>query len=132
MFKVFDADSGTWNFYRLEPTPAPQFNLYNSLRLFYDTGGGNAYVVSVGATTEHGCLASYSNDGSRLTLVAPGGGSDAPNADNPLDQQNCHPGIDEPPIFQQLMLKPAVFDHPFSLCLILTAAFVVKALCQAR
>ncbi len=29
-------------------------------------------VVSVGATTEHGCLAAYSNDGSGLTLVAPG------------------------------------------------------------
>jgi serine protease len=34
-------------------------------------------VVSVGATTEHGCLATYSNDGSGLTLVAPGGGPDA-------------------------------------------------------
>jgi len=31
-------------------------------------------VVAVGATTEHGCLADYSNDGSGLTLVAPGGG----------------------------------------------------------
>ena len=51
-FKVFDADSGTWNAYRLEPTPAPQFNLYNSLRLFYDNGGGNAYVVSVGAYSQ--------------------------------------------------------------------------------
>ena len=29
-------------------------------------------VVAVGATTEHGCLADYSNDGSKLTLVAPG------------------------------------------------------------
>jgi serine protease len=45
------------------------------------------YVVSVGATTEHGCLASYSNDGSRLTLVAPGGGSDAVLPGDP----NCHP-----------------------------------------
>src|SRR5207237_10079016 len=35
------------------------------------------YVVAVGATTEHGCLADYSNDGSGLTLVAPGGGADA-------------------------------------------------------
>ncbi|MGO9762605.1 MAG: S8 family serine peptidase [Solirubrobacteraceae bacterium] len=35
------------------------------------------YVVSVGATTEHGCLADYSNDGAGLTLVAPGGGADA-------------------------------------------------------
>jgi serine protease len=44
-------------------------------------------VVAVGATTEHGCLASFSNDGSGLTLVAPGGGSDA---DLPGDP-NCHP-----------------------------------------
>jgi serine protease len=45
------------------------------------------YVVSVGATTEHGCLASYSNDGSGLTLVAPGGGADA----NLVGDPNCHP-----------------------------------------
>ncbi len=44
-------------------------------------------VVSVGATTEHGCLASYSNDGAGLTLVAPGGG---PDADLPGDP-NCRP-----------------------------------------
>jgi serine protease len=49
------------------------------------------YVISVGATTEHGCLAAYSNDGSGLTLVAPGGG---PDADLPGDP-NCHP--DQPP-----------------------------------
>jgi len=47
------------------------------------------YVVSVGATTEHGCLASYSNDGSGLTLVAPGGG---PDADLPGDP-NCRPEL---------------------------------------
>lgn len=45
------------------------------------------YVVAVGATTEHGCLADYSNDGAGLTLVAPGGGADA---DLPGDP-NCHP-----------------------------------------
>ena len=44
-------------------------------------------VVAVGATTEHGCLANYSNDGAGLTLVAPGGGADA---DLPGDP-NCHP-----------------------------------------
>lgn len=47
------------------------------------------YVVSVGATTEHGCLAAYSNDGNGLTLVAPGGG---PDADLPEDP-NCHPQL---------------------------------------
>jgi serine protease len=31
----------------------------------------------VGATTEHGCVADYSNSGSGLDLVAPGGGADA-------------------------------------------------------
>jgi serine protease len=44
-------------------------------------------VIAVGATTEHGCLANYSNDGTGLTLVAPGGGADA---DLPGDP-NCHP-----------------------------------------
>jgi serine protease len=44
-------------------------------------------VVAVGATTEHGCLADYSNDGTRLTLVAPGGGADANLPGDP----NCHP-----------------------------------------
>jgi serine protease len=34
-------------------------------------------VVAVGATTEHGCLAEYSNTGQGLDLVAPGGGADA-------------------------------------------------------
>ena len=45
-------------------------------------------VLSVGATTEHGCLADYSNAGSALDIVAPGGGLDA---DVPGDP-NCHPG----------------------------------------
>jgi len=34
-------------------------------------------VIAVGATTEHGCLAEYSNTGQGLDLVAPGGGADA-------------------------------------------------------
>src|SRR6202011_1461697 len=45
------------------------------------------HVVAVGATTEHGCLADYSNDGAGLTLVAPGGGADANLPGDP----NCHP-----------------------------------------
>ncbi len=45
------------------------------------------YVISVSATTEHGCLADYSNQGRGLDLVAPGGGSDAELADDP----NCAP-----------------------------------------
>ncbi len=44
-------------------------------------------VIAVGATTEHGCLASYSNFGTTLTLVAPGGGPDASLPGDP----NCNP-----------------------------------------
>ena len=54
------------------------------------------YVVSVGATTERGCLASYSNDGTGLTLVAPGGGTDANLPGDP----NCHPEDSGRDIFQ--------------------------------
>jgi serine protease len=43
------------------------------------------YVISVGATTEHGCLADYSNQGRGLDLVAPGGGGDADLGGDP----NC-------------------------------------------
>ena len=44
-------------------------------------------VIAVGASTEHGCLANYSDYGSGLTLVAPGGGADAAIPGDP----NCHP-----------------------------------------
>jgi len=46
-------------------------------------------VIAVGATTEDGCLAAYSNDGSGLTLTAPGGGADASLPGDP----NCHPEL---------------------------------------
>ncbi len=45
------------------------------------------FVLSVGATTEHGCLAEYSNQGRGLDLVAPGGGADATLAGD----ENCRP-----------------------------------------
>jgi serine protease len=48
-------------------------------------------VISVGATTEHGCLSDFSNVGEGLDVVAPGGGTDAPLENDP----NCKP--DEPP-----------------------------------
>jgi serine protease len=44
-------------------------------------------VLSVGATTENGCLAKYSNRGPALDLVAPGGGRDARLDGEP----NCRP-----------------------------------------
>lgn len=44
-------------------------------------------VLAVGATTEHACQADYSNEGAGLDIAAPGGGADAPVADDP----NCRP-----------------------------------------
>ncbi len=61
-------------------------------------------VVSVGAITEHGCQADYSNGGESLDISAPGGGADA---DLPGDV-NCLP--DDPPgrdVFQ-LTLRGSV------------------------
>jgi serine protease len=62
-------------------------------------------VVSVGATTIHGCLSDFSNDGRGLDLVAPGGGADAQLPDDP----NCHP--DQPPgpdIYQLTLIGGSV------------------------
>ncbi|MFL5839466.1 MAG: S8 family serine peptidase [Thermoleophilaceae bacterium] len=58
------------------------------------------YVISVGGTTEHGCEADYSNSGSGLDVVAPGGGDDAPLDDNPGDLANCKPDERGRDIFQ--------------------------------
>jgi serine protease len=49
-------------------------------------------VLSVGATTEHGCRAEYSNEGSDLDLVAPGGGKDARIAGDPTCRPDGPPG----------------------------------------
>jgi serine protease len=55
-------------------------------------------VVAVGATTQDGCMGYYSNYGSGLTLVAPGGGGDADLSGDP----NCHPnGPQGSDIFQE-------------------------------
>lgn len=47
----YDFSQGANN-YALTPTSATQYNLYNSLRMFYANGGGAAYVVSVGDYTK--------------------------------------------------------------------------------
>jgi len=54
-------------------------------------------VISVGATTEHGCLSDFSNIGDGLDIVAPGGGTDAPLVDDPNCKPDEKPGRD---IFQ--------------------------------
>lgn len=69
------------------------------------------HVIAVGATTEHGCLASYSNYGRHITLVAPGGGPDAAIPSDP----NCNPELPEGrDIFQMTFTgsSPRVFGFP--------------------
>lgn len=53
-------------------------------------------VISVGATTRDRCLASYSNGGAKLDLVAPGGGNDATMSTDP----DCHPFRNLPAVHQ--------------------------------
>ncbi|MGH2945887.1 MAG: S8 family serine peptidase [Solirubrobacteraceae bacterium] len=45
-------------------------------------------VIGVGATTEHGCKADYSNTGRGMDIAAPGGGSDDPS------DAGCPQGVD--------------------------------------
>ena len=54
-------------------------------------------VISVGATTQAGCLAAYSNTGSGLDLVAPGGGDNAVLSDDSSCDPTLAAGL---PIFQ--------------------------------
>jgi serine protease len=60
-------------------------------------------VLSVGATTEHGCIADYSNKGPTLDLVAPGGGEDAPLDDD----ANCRPLDEEGRDIVQMTFRPS-------------------------
>jgi serine protease len=53
-------------------------------------------VISVGATTLDRCLADYSNIGSGLDLVAPGGGDDS----SALTDPDCQPERNLPDIYQ--------------------------------
>ncbi len=69
------------------------------------------FAIAVGASTEHGCLADYSNYGAKIDLVAPGGGADA---DLPADP-DCHPTA--PPgrdVYEETFtgLSPRVFGFP--------------------
>jgi len=53
-------------------------------------------VISVGATTRDRCIAAYSNSGTKLDLVAPGGGDDASLTSDP----DCHPLRNLPAVHQ--------------------------------
>ena len=68
------------------------------------------FVISVGATTEHGCLADYSNEGFGLDIVAPGGGGDAADAPDAFCRYSPTPGRD---IFQLTFVgSVARFGYP--------------------
>ena len=58
-------------------------------------------VMAVAATTFDGCEADYSNAGTAVDVSAPGGGVDAPNADNPWDAQHCRPDERGHYVYQQ-------------------------------
>ena len=64
-------------------------------------------VVAVGATTKDRCLADYSNGGSRLALVAPGGGEDSDLTGDP----DCHPTRNLPNIVQMTFRDPNTPDR---------------------
>jgi serine protease len=61
-------------------------------------------VVAVGAITEHGCQADYSNAGPTLDISAPGGGLDSNLPNDP----NCDPDGDPGRDIFQLTLKGSV------------------------
>jgi serine protease len=71
-------------------------------------------VVAVGASTQHGCPANFSNHGTGLDILAPGGGADADLADRKEDP-NCEPdapaGAD---IYQETLIdgSPRRFGLP--------------------
>jgi serine protease len=58
-------------------------------------------IVYVGATTEHGCLADYSNCGHGVDVVAPGGGEDASLPNDP----HCAPDAKAGRNVQQVTFK---------------------------
>jgi serine protease len=62
-------------------------------------------VIAVGATTDHGCRAKYSNSAAAVDVAAPGGGPDGAPADDPWDQEHCRPGVPGRSIYQETYLS---------------------------
>ena len=63
--------------------------------------GRYSRAIAVGGTTVGGCLADYSNEGSGLDLVAPGGGQDAAPDESDWDREHCDPSRRSRLIYQQ-------------------------------
>lgn len=62
-------------------------------------------VIAVAGTTATGCEAEYSNAGAEVDVAAPGGGTDAPNEDNPWDLAHCRPDVRGRFIYQQTFTR---------------------------
>ena len=60
-------------------------------------------VVAVGATTSDRCLADYSDGGTQLALVAPGGGDDSGS----VGGHDCHPSKSLPDVYQMTLSNPS-------------------------
>lgn len=72
------------------------------------------YVVAVGASTQHGCPADFSNHGRGLDILAPGGGTDARLSQRSEDP-HCQPdGPDGGDIYQETLIagSPRRFGLP--------------------
>ncbi len=101
------------------PSVVSALNYANAHRVIVVAAAGNdsadrvAYparyktVIAVGATTSDRCLAEYSNRGAGLNLVAPGGGNDADDLDDP----DCHPNRNLPSVYQMTFRR---VGHPGS------------------
>ena len=63
------------------------------------------YAIAVGASTADGCLADYSNYGTGLALVAPGGGSDGPFTDDAYDSAHCNPNNPPREVTQETFVR---------------------------
>jgi len=66
--------------------------------------GRAEHVLAVGATTESGCLSSFSNHGPGIDVVAPGGGADAPFRDD----KSCVSGRRGRPVYQMTTARQRV------------------------
>lgn len=65
--------------------------------------GRYSRAIAVGATTAGGCLAEYSNEGSGIDIVAPGGGQDASPDDSAWDRDHCDSTRRSRLIYQQTL-----------------------------
>ena len=70
-------------------------------------------MISVAATTSHGCQAKYSNGGPEVDVAAPGGGPDAAPGDDDWDRTHCQPGVAGRSIYQETLGRsPTRFALP--------------------